>query len=345
MNWIDRSADAAVRPFRPAELSGAGAKCHWVLLALSLVLWVGLPGRPQAQSVPVSVATLPQGSMEHSLGTLIGKELVQDTRLKVLVLPYAGVVGMLNAVENSVAAFAVVDINEVIMAAKGQAGFEGRPLRNVRLAMPLIPMPVALFVREKSKIHSMEDFRGKRLPQGKAEDFLEAVHLEAIFAAAGFGGQPFVKVTINHRNPALEKFMRRITHGMVFTAGGVRTTQVGGVVGTLRAIPVPDTPWALAAVKKIRPAYYISTVLPSAYSTGVSNPTPMVTTDAVLVVNSRVPDQVVRKVLRVIHFNARRMTETFPAFKAFSPKGDLKPYPGMEYHPGAIGLAKKTRAG
>ena len=298
----------------------------WVLLSF--------PGTGQAQ--PVGIATLPPGGLFHTLGTVMAKLAARETRIKMLVVPYGEMADVLKAVDGRKTDFAFADVNEVIAGVNGQAGFRDRALKNLRLAANLLPLPVALFVRKSSRFFTIRELAGRRVPQGEAKDFAGAVFLRAILAADGMRAPEFKGVRVSRRYPALNRFYLGRLDAMVFALGGPMARRADARVRGIRALPIPYDAMALISMQEVRPAFYISMVLPGPRHPGVERPMPMLTTDMVLVVNREVSPEMVRILIGVIAANKPALVQGHFRFKDFFPRWMAKSFPGVEFHPGAL---------
>ena len=303
---------------------------------LVMMPWVALvlPGAGQAQ--PIAIATLSPGEGFHAVGTVVAKLVARETRIKVLVVPYGQMADVLKAVERRKTDFALAGVNEVIAAVNGQSVFQNRPLENLRIAANLMPLPVALFVRKSSRFYTIGELAGGRMPQGEPEEFPGAVFLQAILAASGMRTPDFKSVRVSRRYPALNRFLVGRLDAMVFSLDGPMAAKADAGVRGIRALPIPYTSMALLAMQEVRPAFYISLVMPGPRHPGVERPMSMLTTDLVLVVHRNVSPEKVRRLVGVIAENKAALVKENARFNDFSPRWMVKPFPGVEYHPAAL---------
>ena len=293
-----------------------------------------------SQAQVVSFATLKPGSLYHTMGTVIAKLITEKTNIRMLVQPYgSGAAGMF-AVNQGDASFVFSDVNDAIFAVGGRGIYKGRATPNLRLAARIRAVPVGLFVRKNSSIRTMRDFRGKRLP-ARYPAFPNAIALiNGILAASGMTYADVVKIPTPSLIPAVNDFMAGKMDAGFFAVSGPKVAEANQSVGGVRFIPVPNTPSALAAMRKIRPEYYIQTVQPAPFRPGIVGPTPLLTFDQVIGVGKDVPDRIVYTVLKTIAENKKALVAGFKGFGGFIPQRMGKTFSGLEHHPAAVKLLR-----
>ncbi len=289
----------------------------------------------------ISLATLQPGSIYHTMGTVVAKVVTEKSDLQMLVQPYGSTASGMAAVNANDTEFAFADINDVLSAIAGLHAYKGRPIRNLQLATRIRPMSVGLFVKKNSDIRVMTDFKGKRLP-AKYPGFPNGVALlEGIYATAGMTAKDVKGVPTPSLIPAVNAFMAGKMDAGFFALGGPKVAEANAALKGIRFIPLPNTPQALAAMQKVRPAYYIMVFNPAPPNVGILKPTPMLTFDQVIVAGSKVPEQLVYKVLKVLAENKKALAAGFPGFITFQPNLMSKQYPGISSHPGAVKFYKE----
>ena len=60
-----------------------------------------------------------------------------------------------------------------------------------------------------------------------------------------------------------------------------------------------------------------------------------------LFASTKTPDDVVYKMVKGLHDNAKEMGQVFPPLRLFKPNAMAQTIPGVEYHPGAIKFYKE----
>lgn len=290
----------------------------------------------QSMAQTVAIGTLEQGSVFHTMGSVISRVARDTENLGIVVQPNGGTFAMLSATNQGLSDFAIDDVNDIIAASQGVDEYEGNALENLRMVINLRPLPMGLIVRKDSGIDSVDDLRGKRLPSGWSAFPIANSHIEAVLATNDMTMDDVVGVPTTGLIRAADDFVAGRLDATYFAVGAPKVAEMNASVGGIKYLPVADTPEALAAAQGVRAAFYISTVPPLAHLAGIEAPTPLVTWDVVVVANKDVPDETVTTLVRSILENKPALVEAYPPFGPLNPETAAKPYPGLEYHSGAI---------
>jgi hypothetical protein len=297
--------------------------------------------RVKGKSEKISIGTLQPGSIYHTMGTVVAKVVTEKSDLQMLVQPYSRSGAPMYAVEAGDAEFAFADINDALIAIAGTGIYKGRGIPKLLLAANVRPVAVGLFVKKSTSIHVMKDLKGKRLPARYSGFPNGKALLDGIMAAAGMTMKDVINVPVSSLIPAVNDFIAGKTDAGFFAVGGPKVAEANAAVKGIRFVPVPNTPEALAAMRTVRPAYYIMVVKPAPPFVGIVKPTALLTFDQVLVVGHKVPDQLVYKVLKVLAENKKALVAGFRPFATFQPSRMGKQFPGINTHPGAVRLYKE----
>ena len=87
------------------------------LLAALCAAMIAMSGSAVAQTV--SIGTLNQGSVFHTMGSVISRVARDTEGMNVVVQPNCGRFVMMSAVDSGFAEFAIKDVNDVIAALQG----------------------------------------------------------------------------------------------------------------------------------------------------------------------------------------------------------------------------------
>jgi len=119
-----------------------------------------------AQAELVSIATLPQGSVFNTMGNVVAAEARKSTDLKPVVQPYGSNLSMLEALQQQLAEFTFLDVNDVATAVAGTNDYEGHQLDGLRVVARINPFPIGLFVKDGSELKTVADLKGHTVPSG-----------------------------------------------------------------------------------------------------------------------------------------------------------------------------------
>ena len=303
------------------------------------VLTAGLTIANQAMAQQVGIGTMGQGTLGYSMGASIAKVL-SDNNIGALVQPNSGTSAYLPLLQAGELDLGIANIAEVTEAVAGEGSFAGRKLDKLRVVAPLFPFKVGVFVKDSSPIKTIADLKGQSLTYGfTAQVTLNRV-LNGILATGGLTEKDIKPVMVPNVVRGADDFASSKADAAFFAIGSGKVSEVDASVGGVRFLPVADTPEALAALKKILPEGYITTVQPNGKIAGIKAPTPSVAYDYVLVAGAHVPDAVIAQVVKTLHANKAGLAAGLGAFNEFDPNAMHKDIPA-EYHAGALAAFKE----
>lgn len=289
----------------------------------------------------VSIASPPQGSVWNTMSNAIANVSRSKAKINMVVQPYSGNRAMMDAVNQGLAEFAINDVNDAIVAVQGKADYKGKKRSNLRVALRISPQPIGIFVRKDSGIKSIKDLANKRVASGWNAFPIGRPHMAAMLATGGLTWDDVKKVPVPDLIRAADNLSSGRLDATYFAIGGPKVAEVNASVGGVEFLPVNVDKAAQEAILKIRPAFYFSEVKPAPHLVGLDKPTQMLTWDNVLVVNAGVSDEQVYQLVRAVLENKEALIKLFPVFRALAVDIPNKPYPGIEYHPGAVRYFKE----
>jgi len=283
-----------------------------------------------------AMATLPQGSLFHTMGSVIAKVARDNSDLNLVVQPFGGTKAALAAVDTGQAAFTILDVNEAIIALRGGEGYENDAKSNQQVVLIMRQVPVGIFVREDSDMQEVSDIKGKKYPSGW-QAFPNGLTLsKGTFAAAGMTFDDVDGVPAADLITAANDFAAGKVDATIFAVGAPKVAEIDASVGGIRFLSIPNTPEALERMREHGPAYFIMEVPPLEHFVGIEKPTPLLAWDQVIVAGKHVSNETVRKLMTAMAENKPALAKAFPPFAAFNPDNMNKPFPDITYHPGAI---------
>ena len=309
--------------------------------SLKMTLWsalavIAMTAAAGAQTI--GLGTTPQGSLSYATAAAISKVAKQSAGLRLLLQPHAGTSAQFTLVNVGELEFGIADVTEVGEAVQGRAAFKGHARPNLRVATVLYPLAVGLFVRNDSSIRTLQDLKGKRLPTGWGTFTNGPPLVSAILRTAGMSEADIKPVPTPGLIRAADDFMAGKTDATMFGIGAPKVAQANAAVGGIRYLPIDGSPKALAAIRSVRPGFYLRKFQPSKRFVGIVEPTNLLLFDLVLFVNNKVGDEIVYRVVKGLSENKPTLVKSFPFLRQFSPDRMAKDIPLVEYHPGAIKL-------
>ena len=135
---------------------------------------------------------------------------------------------------------------------------------------------------------------------------------------------------------AADDFIASKTDAFWFATGSAKVKQAAASVGGIRALPVPNTPEAIKAMRKYVPGSYLTLLKPSPILDGIVEPTEVMAYDVVLFTRANMPEDVIYRITKAIHDNKNGLASVFRPMVGFEPENMAMNYDDLQYHPGAI---------
>lgn len=308
------------------------------LVALGLLGQAGVAAAQQ----PVAFATAAPGSIYNSAGSAIAKLLTQYKNVQTTIQAFGGSSQYLPVVNAGELPFGLANVYETNLAVTGQDYFQGRPNPDLRAVAILFPLRNGLYVRKDSPISKVADLKGKRGPTGFTSQRVLVAVVNSVLGTAGLSLENDIQgVNVPNIVTNADAFVAGRTDFFAFAVGAAKVKEVDASVGGVKAVPVENTPAAIAGMRKYIPVAYLRKETPSPVNTGIIEPMYQVAYDAVLFASTKTPDDVVTKVLEVIHENPKEVMESTGPLRLFDPKRTAVKIVGVEYHPAAVAFYQK----
>lgn len=307
-----------------------------IALAASLVLAGG------ASAQTVGIATSGSGSLFNNIGSAIAKA-ANDAGLATTIQPATSPNQYLFTVNGGEIEFGVANLQEFNYALTGEGWFEGTPNPNLRIVSLIMPLREAIFVRADSDIMSIADLKGKPMVDGYTAQQTILPQLDAMYATVGMTRADMQSVQVASVVAGVNAFMAGESVGFVFAHGAGKVREADAAVGGLRALPIENTPEAVAAIQKHWPVGYLVTMGPSPAAPGIEEEASFIAYGQAVFTNKDVSEDQVYQLTKIIYESKKGLGETFAPFRPFNPDahmvGDVAP---GEYHPGAIRFFKEV---
>lgn len=307
--------------------------------AITLAVAAGLvtpAGPAPAWAAPVSISTLPPGAINNVQAQVIAKVVQERSGLQMRVVTFNAPSAILGAVQNRQAEFTFTSNDEAGAAYRGKDEYAGQPMRDLRIALTVIPFTVGIMVKADSPIKTMRDMKGRRFATGW-QGFRQGIPLaNAMLATAGLSLDDVEGVPAANLLRAADDFKAGKTDGAQFAIGAPKVAEIHAAVGGVRFLPLEDTAEAVKRMQAIRPEYHINMAQPSPVLPGVVGPTPLLGYYINILTHQAVPEDVVHRFVKALHGAKEDLAKGHPSFRAFDPQRMAEDHVGMDYHPGAV---------
>jgi TRAP transporter TAXI family solute receptor len=297
---------------------------------------------PGASAQQVSLGTSGAGSIYHQTGSVIAKLLNEKGGVQTTIQPFASPNVFIPSINAGEMQLGMANIAEVSYAFEGTDHFQGRPHKELRVVAIAFPLRSTIFVRKDSPIKSLADLKGRPAVDGFTSQRIILPLLDAMYATVGLTRKDMRPVQVPNVVIGADLFAAGKADMFFFAIGAPKPREVDAAVGGIRMLSLPNTPGALAALKKHYPHGYLRLENPNPGSVGVLEPGYSLAYDALVFAGSKTPDNVAYQAAKVMHENAKEMGESAPPLRLFNPKQMAKEPSPVPYHPGAIKFYKEA---
>lgn len=289
-----------------------------------------------ASAQTVGIATSNPGSLMHNIGTAVAKA-ANEKGLNATIQPATSPTQYIPLVNAGEVEFGVGNLQEFNYALEGKEWFEGSVNPELRLVGLIMPIREAIFVRKDSDIKTIADLKGKPMVDGYTAQATILPQLDAIYATVGLSRADMQPVQVPSVTGGADAFISGESVGFIFAHGAGKVREADAAVGGIRALPIENTPEALAAIKAHWPTGYLVKLQPGPALPGVLEEGHFIAYPQAVFTSSKIPDELVYRMAKILYESQESMGAAFPPFKAFNPKEDMvgETAPG-EFHPGAI---------
>jgi TRAP transporter TAXI family solute receptor len=301
-----------------------------VLLAGALLV---LPAAAAAQQI--GIGTMGQGTLGYSIGAAIAKVIADKSDLRARVQPAAGTSAYLPLLDSGEIDLGIANVMEAREAAAGSGPFAGRKQQNLRVVAVLFPFRVGYFVRKDSGLRTVAELKGKRITYGYTAQLSIKDIADAYLANGGLTPADVTPVMVPNVVRGAQDFIAGRADAAFFAIGAGQVQEANASVGGVRYLAMSDAPGAVAAMRKLVPEAYITTVEPRPGLAGVDEPLKTMAYDYLLLTGHAAKEELVTRLVHLLADNREALVAAFAGFALFEPKRMAKPQP-VDYHPGAI---------
>ena len=271
----------------------------------------------------------------------ISKVISTKTDIQMRVQPYGGSSAYVPLVSGGKLEFALANEIEAASAVTGTGIYDGRPQPDLQVAALLQPFRVAVYTRKDSKIRTVKDLKGKRVPSGWVSQKIIGVLMDGQLANAGLTYDDVTKVPTPNVVGGANDFAAGKADVFFFVFGAGKVKETDAKVGGIRVVGIDPSPEAVERMRKHVGPSYALLVKPSKANVGVEEPVNVMAYDYLMLTNGKVSPDVVYKVVKTMHENKKDLVAAFRGMNLFSPSHMTKKIPGVEFHEGAIRFYKE----
>lgn len=309
---------------------------------IAAALGAGTIGAGWAAADPVAVSTLPPGAINHAQAQVIAKVIQENSDLQTRVVSFNSPAAILGAVEAAQADFALSSSDESTVAFTGTEDYDGKAMKNLRVAFTIMPFAVGLIVKKDGPIKTVADLKGKRFGTGW-QGFKQGIPLaNAMLATANLSLKDVDGVPVSTLLRAADDFKAGKTDAFQFAVGGPKVAEIHAAIGGVRFLSFDHSPEATKRMKAVRKAYRPVLVNPLPHYAGLESPTWLMGYHILILTSAKTKDDVVYKAVKAIHGKKAELAKGHPSFGAFTDAGMAEQFEDLQYHPGAVKFFKEA---
>lgn len=300
-----------------------------------------------AAAATVSISTLPPGAINNVQAQAIAKVVQEHSDLQMRVVTFNSPGAIMGSTQAGQTNFSFISTDETGAAYDGSPPYEGKAMKDLRVAATIFPFKVGLVVRNDSDIKSIADLKGKRIPTGW-QGFQQGLFLlDAMLATGGtnldkLASEGEAVPTANLLRGADDLKADRIDVTQ-FAVGAPKMAELDSAIpGGIRFLSLKDTPETQKAMAAVRPEYHLAMQKPAPHLAGIHGDTTLMEYAMVVVANKNVSDDTVYELVKAIYENKAALVAGHPSFNAMTQQGLATPQPRVAYHPGAIKFYKEV---
>jgi len=295
-----------------------------------------------AAADPISLSTLPPGAINHAQAQVIAKVIQEGSDLQTRVVSFNSPAAILGAVDAGQSDMALSSSDESTVAFTGTEDYQGKPMKNLRVAFTIMPFAVGLIVRKDSDIKTVADLKGKRFGTGW-QGFKQGIPLaNAMLATAGLSLKDVDPVPVSTLLRAADDFKAGKTDAFQFAVGGPKVAEIHAAIGGVRFLSFDHSPEATKRMQAVRKAYRPVLVNPAPHYAGIEGPTWLMGYHILILTSAKTPDKTVYKAVKAIHGKKAELVKGHPSFGAFTDAGMATQFDDLTYHPGAVKFYKEA---
>jgi len=282
-----------------------------------------------------SIGTGKQGFFTYAAGAAIAK-VAADGGLNLRISPFGGTSAYVPGVNAGEQHFGLANELETHYAVTGEVIYKDKPQPDLRVVAVLTPLYSEFFVKKDSPIKTIADLKGKRVPTGYASQRVIDVLTKGTLANAGLEYKDITEVPVPNVVGGADEFAQGKADVFMFALGAGKVAEVDSQVGGVRVLEIDHSKEAMDRLRKYIPVAYATQVSPGKGRAGVDKPSWVYAYDYLVLANSKVADDVVYKLTKLMHDNKKELAANFGALAGFDPGRMAKDMGPVKFHPGAV---------
>ncbi|MGE3246754.1 MAG: TAXI family TRAP transporter solute-binding subunit [Beijerinckiaceae bacterium] len=223
----------------------------------------------------------------------------------------------------------------------GVGVYPNRPVKNLRTATLGPVLYGSLLVQTASGARYVEDLKGKKIPSSFPGSPLFLVDINVLFSGGGLTWKDVTAVPMSGIRENYQAFLDGVTDAANASVGTGFINQANAKHRGVRFIGMRPVPDLAARLQKVKPGYYPA-LLKAGYATGIAEDTTVWAKDIAIMTSSRVPDEVVYTLVKIVWEHVRELDSVHPAMKTWTQEGMARANNTSPMHAGAVRFFKQV---
>lgn len=314
---------------------------HYLKFALGAVAGVALATSASAQTV--GIGSTASGAVAQITAQMSKVISTHGEGLQMRSQTMGGTQQYIPVINAGELDFGIANIPQYNMAVTGTGLSEGTKYENLRLVSTMMLFRISLLIPAELDAKTMADMKGKRMPSGfKAAPLFDAF-VQSVLATEGLTYDDVVQVPTVGLSQSWRAMMEGKVDGVIAALGtGFIQQMNASISGGVRYLSLRETPETLEAMNKHLPGLFFTTVQPGPTMHGVKEPTTMATYDFTFFTHKGVSDEVIYKVAKIMHQQAKDLKEGGALWNSYPEGAGIAKDHGTPYHPGAVKYYKEA---
>lgn len=223
-------------------------------------------------------------------------------------------------------------------AVAGEADFEGRAQKSLRLIATLYPQQYFLVTFADSGIDSVGDLKGKAITTTRRGSSTELMTRRVLDA---YGLSYDDLASVNHAN--VSDGVNQMKDGQTDAMSHLITNPAAHGMELQSVEPIKVVPLSDEAIDELTSQYpgYYRTRIPAGTYESQSEDVPTIGDGAVLITNAAMDEDLVYNITKALYENKDQLAAARSVMKTFTPENGAAD-PSIEFHPGALKYYKEV---
>lgn len=280
------------------------------------------------------------GSVLNAVGTGIAKLTSEATDTTMRVRVTSGMDALVGAGD---AEFGVSASDSTHLSSHGLRHYQGRPQRNLRLALPGPPLILGFLVSADSSFQSVADLKGVAVP-GEYPNARPMYHDgNAMLSTVGLTWEDLEVLPVASFRDGVQAFIEGRSEAVVSSVGSGLTQQADANLGGVRFLTLPEGEETSRRMWEEEPGFHALSV-PAGFSLGIDRDLVLAAKDVYLTTNAETSEEAVYQLVSLLWDRIGELDRVHPIFGRWSREAMSNSRVTIPFHPGTLRFLREQGA-